>query len=1073
MTRLDKEALEMAKRTGALTTFGRDLDSLLKQAGISSLREYADTCGVNYKYISQLRTSPERRPGGLYVDLLKPFARLNILDVTESHRLSSRHRGKHLSFTESRELFPELSDEEILESVKQAGEIIDQAGTSLREPKVGEPGSPDIDQVSARRDLLYRNIFVGRQTELSALTDAFDAAVAGKGSLIMIAGEPGIGKTAICEQLSAYIISRGGQTLWGHCYEEGSLSLPYLAFIEAMRFFVLDREADELMNELGSGASDIARIVSEISEKLNIEPREAQNPDEDRYRLMQAVSSFLTNAAAGKPLCVILEDLHDADKGTLEMLSYVSRNVSSTRLLLVGTYRDVEVDRSHPLSAALAELRRISSFRRVLLRGLTIEEVRRMLSRIIQEEISVRLAEIVHRQTEGNPLFVQEVIRYLIEEDLFIKKEDQRLLIEDTTLERSIPEGLRDVIGKRLTLLGNECNHLLSTAAVIGREFRLELLQKVAGITEDEFINSLEEARKAAVVEERSGLGAVVTYRFTHAFFRQTLYEEMIAPRRIRLHQQVARVLEEIYANRLAEHAAELAEHFSHTSDKGDLEKAVRYGQMAARRASDVYAYGEAVRLLEQATKVQEILDPDDKAKKCELLLDLLEAVFRTGDVNRVIDTIAPATFSLAEELKDEARAVSVCVWTLLSVFVRDGNNLDPQITEWGNRANKYAKPDTPERVYADTIIAISKMNSSDLLIQREGQKLLLGAVDIAKKIGDNNALWYAAGSFLSSSAAPQYSSEIIQLAEEIWSSTRTGLMQNILLSAFFWLGNVFLTMGQREKAEEVWNELDEISERTENIIWEIASTGLKLSLLCIDGRFEETLNGVDQLQALGEETGLAATAYTNYAYPMYRTHYYLGSLPVNFESVIATVRPRMPAGNHILANMLAHKGDADEVKEMLSFSVVNRPYIGTDEDMTNIWTDAMNLETALLVGHTQSAELLLNRFRGTGAGTTGYASPMCIFRLMGEAAVLLERYNEAKEHYKEAIRVCTEMRFRPDLALSRLGLAELLLDHYPDEKFEALEHLDFAINEFREMKMRPSLERALRRKDNNSNSNL
>jgi len=224
----------MVKRTGALTVFGRDLDSLLKQAGISSLREYADACGVNYKYISQLRTSPERRPGGLYVDLLKPFARLNILDVTESHRLSSRHRGKHLSFTECHELFPDLSEQEILESVKQAGELIDKMGTSLHELEVGERGATDTGQVSSRRELLYRNIFVGRQTELSALTDTFDAAVAGQGSLVMIAGEPGIGKTAICEQLSTYIISRGGKTLWGHCYEEGSLSLPYLAFIEAL-----------------------------------------------------------------------------------------------------------------------------------------------------------------------------------------------------------------------------------------------------------------------------------------------------------------------------------------------------------------------------------------------------------------------------------------------------------------------------------------------------------------------------------------------------------------------------------------------------------------------------------------------------------------------------------------------------------------------------------------------------------------------------------------------------------------------------------------------------------------------
>jgi len=204
---------------------------------------------------------------------------------------------------------------------------------------------------------------------------------------MMVVGEPGIGKTAICEQLRTFVTLRGGKTLVGYCYEEGSLSLPYLAFVEAMRSYVLDRDVKDLRKELGSGATDVARIVSEIREKLKVKPRTAENPEEDRYRLLQAVTSFLSNAAAVKPMLVILEDLHDADKGTLEMLTYVSRNLERTRLLIVGTYRDVEVDRTHPLSAALAELRRVSTFGRVLLRGLNADEVRRMLVSITGQDV--------------------------------------------------------------------------------------------------------------------------------------------------------------------------------------------------------------------------------------------------------------------------------------------------------------------------------------------------------------------------------------------------------------------------------------------------------------------------------------------------------------------------------------------------------------------------------------------------------------------------------------------------------------------------------------------------------------
>ena len=416
---------------------------------------------------------------------------------------------------------------------------------------------------------------------------------------------------------------RNGRALVGHCYEEGSLSLPYLAFVEALRAYAQTCDVGRLREELGPGAPDVARIVSEVRERLRIQPRPKGDPEEERYRLLQAVSDFLGSAAAAKPLLIVLEDLHSADGGTLEMLEHVARNLGGKRLLLVGTYRDIEVDRTHPLSAALAELRRLPHFERVLLRGLNADEVRRMLSGIAGQDVPWGLAEAVHRQTEGNPLFVQEVVRYLAEQGIIEREEGRWRAKTDTPVEMRIPDGLRDVIGKRLSGLSESCNKVLSVAAVIGRDFQMEVLQKVAGMSDDELFGALEEARKAAVIEERTGAGAKVSYRFAHAFFRQTLYEEIIAPRRIRLHQQVARALEEIYNNRLEQHAAELAEHFSYSSDRADLEKAVSYGEMAARRATDVYSYGEAVRLLEQALKVQEVLDPEEKLKRCDLLLAL------------------------------------------------------------------------------------------------------------------------------------------------------------------------------------------------------------------------------------------------------------------------------------------------------------------------------------------------------------------------------------------------------------------------------------------------------------------
>src|SRR3970040_1110378 len=171
-----------------------------------------------------------------------------------------------------------------------------------------------------------------------------------------------------------------------------------------MRSYVLAREPDALKSELGTGAADVARIVSEIRDRVQVELRPPGDPEDDRWRLLQSVSGSLRNAANVQPLVIVVEDLHWADRGTLDLLLHVARNLQGARLLIVGTYRDVEVDRSHPLSGALGELRRIASFGRVTLRGLTVDEVHRMLTILAAREMRWAVAEAVHRQTEGNPL---------------------------------------------------------------------------------------------------------------------------------------------------------------------------------------------------------------------------------------------------------------------------------------------------------------------------------------------------------------------------------------------------------------------------------------------------------------------------------------------------------------------------------------------------------------------------------------------------------------------------------------------------------------------------------------------
>jgi class 3 adenylate cyclase len=595
---------------------------------------------------------------------------------------------------------------------------------------------------------IYRRTFIGREAELERLRAAFDLVVGGAGDLIMVVGEPGIGKTSICEQLSTYVVLKGGRTLVGHCYEEGSLSLPYLPFVEALRSYVLDREPEALSRELGQSAPEVARIVSEIRDRIDVETLPLLDPAEERYRLLQAVSSFLRNASRAQPLMVVLEDLHDADRGTLDMLTYLARNLGGTRVLILGTYRDVEVDRMHPLSGALSELRRGGQFERILLRGLTTGEVQRMLAAIAGHEVQWGLAEAVHRQTEGNPLFVQEVTRYLAEEGL-VRRQGTRWQSTTENLALSIPEGLRDVIGKRLSRLSADCNRLLQIASVSGREFALETLRTVASVAEDELLEGLEEAVRIGVLEERTR-GSEVRYRFAHAFFRQSLYEELIAPRRIRMHQQVAQALEKHYQRRLDEHAAELAEHFSYSSDAADLAKAVRYSEMAAARASEVYAHSEAAAHLQKAIDIQEVLDPTDTARRCDLLLDKAEPQRLGGDIDGARSAVLEAAH-IARSGDDRARLVAAA-----AVATRQMGIIglpDPEMEEFFKEALPYADIENdPLGVRILARVAFMQANQAQL---ESAVELADRAWTAANRLGDPTALGFAALARLTTAVQP------------------------------------------------------------------------------------------------------------------------------------------------------------------------------------------------------------------------------------------------------------------------------------------------------------------------------
>ena len=406
-----------------------------------------------------------------------------------------------------------------------------------------------------------------------------------------------------------------------------------------------------------------------------------------------------------------------------------------------------------------------------------------------------------------------------------------------------------------------------------------------------------------------------MTFRFAHAFFRQTLYEETFAPRRIRMHQQVGRALEEAYTSRLEEHADELAEHFSQSTELEDLEKALKYGEMAARRAKSVYAWSEAARLLDQALQVQEVLNPDDKARRCDLLLDLGDALLPAGEGGRVVETVAPEAFALAEALNDRTRAVRAC-WTASMGLFRVYGPVEGMRQKWFQAMDRYAAPRTRERVFADigmSVVAREEGRSA------EATALIRGALDLARRLDDPDLIVLAMTVLMLWEA---FRREGWRLAQELAGLSRAGVSPIHLGYMLVTGGWVHLAHGERDKFEELSGELADLAERTRDTQVLLWSLGRDILPRTLDGRFDDALADYDGVLERAEELGLEGRARIMAGLHTPRPLMYLGRP----EEALAAVAPRPAPWPGVRAACLAHAGRPGEARDAISEEMQSAP---------------------------------------------------------------------------------------------------------------------------------------------------
>ena len=481
-----------------------------------------------------------------------------------------------------------------------------------------------------------RHPLIGRHTELAFLERCWREAVEGQRALVLLAGDAGIGKTRTAAELARRAHDEGAVVLYGR-FDEQTLA-PYQPVVEMVRGWSAGASLDGLRERLGARASELGILLPEFGPPPADHARPqlaAIDGDAQRYRFFDAVAALISEIGAEAPVVLVFDDLHWADRPTLQLLHHLVRAPAPRRALFLGTFREPEVGVSHPLQELIGDLRREGTLRRLELAGLAESEVAELVAELAAEQASAGFVRALHGETEGNPFFIEEVVRHV--------RETAGDLGEETALEQAgVPDGVREVTARRLRRLGEDAREAMIVAAVIGREFDFDVLETVSDVEGDALVAVLEQGVDARVLREA---GRVGRYAFTHALVRATLYDSVSQLRRARLHGRVGEAIVHLRGGDLDEFLPLLAHHFAQAAPVERPERAIDFALAAARRADRLLAWEEAAHHYRAALRARDLAGVADDQVRAELLLALGASEDRAG-----LEVEARATFLEAIE---------------------------------------------------------------------------------------------------------------------------------------------------------------------------------------------------------------------------------------------------------------------------------------------------------------------------------------------------------------------------------------------------------------------------------------
>jgi AAA ATPase-like protein len=678
--------------------------------------------------------------------------------------------------------------------------------------------------------------FVGQAQKLADLTAALDDATSRHGTLVLLSGEPGIGKTRLMSELAQLAGGRGVRVVTGRCWEEGGAP-PYWPWIQILRSVGGDFEA--LASEPAGPRASSSGIT----------------PEGERLRLFDAVARFLAAAASDQPLVIALDDVHAADEPSLLLLRFLGDGLADADVLLVASYREGE-PRVRELAQVFAELARVGT--RIPLRGLRLADVETYVATATgatpRHDVLLRIHEI----TGGNPFFVGEVVRLMVADEAFAGPGEAT---KDPLLR--IPEEVRALIRRRVAGLAPEAVSVLRIAAVIGREFDLHLLQRMSRLTPARLLDVLDEAVALGVVAELPATAR--RYAFAHELVRETLYDDLAPARRLELHDEVGRGLESVYADHLDPHLSEIARHLYLAAPIGDAGHALDLLVRAGDRAAELFAYEDAAVQYRRALELLPLAGDASGELRGNLLLRLGEAQWRSGD-----GTEARTTFEEAIECARRLGDGELLAHAALGYLTALGGFLLYARFEVGGtgvglleEALAAIPPgDSALRAHLLAHLALEMWSANEPVDRRVA--VSQEAIEMARRVGDSEALVTALHSRHWVLTTPGMALERLEHTEEMLRVARETGNREIEFLAHNARFHCFEELCDRRGMDAETHAMSEVAERLRQPFYRWHTVCLLTLRATLDGRFAEAERRAEEALEVGR---LRQSEYATYVF--------------------------------------------------------------------------------------------------------------------------------------------------------------------------------------------------------------